>query len=134
MIYNYCLYFIISLNILLINMMIYFIFILKNKFLKLCNKENVFIIIKEIKYELINDFELYSLTDIKETIEFIIKIYIDNKCDFNEDYHNKQKIYYYDIDIFIITKRNQIIEDIKNKLIINYNNDDYNKKINLAIS
>jgi HD-like signal output (HDOD) protein len=85
------------------------------------DKERIFVLIKELKYELIENFENYSLNDINEFIEDIIQIYIDNKCDFAEDYETKQKIYYNDIDVFIITKRKQIIEDINHKLLLNYN-------------
>lgn len=128
-IYNCCFYFTIIFNIIMINMYIY---LLKNKYIKLSNKENIYILIKEIKFDLIKDFELYSSNDIKEVIEGIIQIYIDNKCDFAEDYENKEKIYYNDLDLFIITKKNQIIKDIKNKLFINYNNN-YDEKFELSI-
>ncbi len=129
MIYDCCIYSTIIFNIIMINMYIY---LLKNKYIKLSNKENIYVLIKEIKYDLIKDFELYSSNDIKEVIEGIIQIYIDNRCDFAEDYENKEKIYYNDLDVFIITKKNQIIKDIKNKLFLNYNNN-YDEKFELSI-
>jgi len=128
-IYDCCFYFTIIFNIIMINIYIY---ILRTKLIRLSNKENIYILIKEIKYDLIKDFELYSSNDIKEVIEAIIQIYIDNRCDFAEDYENKEKIYYNDIDVFIITKKNQIIKDIKNKLFLNYNNN-YDEKFELSI-
>jgi hypothetical protein len=121
MIYNYCLYLTIIFNISLINIVIYYLYILRNRFIRMSDKERIFVLIKELKYELIENFENYSLNDINEFIEDIIQIYIDNKCDFAEDYETKQKIYYNDIDVFIITKRKQIIEDINHKLLLNYN-------------
>lgn len=121
MIYNYCLYLTIIFNISLINIVIYYLYILRNRFIRMSDKERIFVLIKELKYELIENFENYSSNDINEFIEDIIQIYIDNKCDFAEDYETKQKIYYNDIDVFIITKRKQIIEDINHKLLLNYN-------------
>ena len=118
MIYNSCLYLTIIFNICVMKLIIYYLYIQINKFIKLSNKENVFVYIKLLKYELIQDFDKYSLTEVNEYINDIIQIYIDNRCDFNEDYDNKQKIYYNDIDVFIITKRKQIIKDIKQKLLI----------------
>jgi hypothetical protein len=109
-----------------------YIYLLRTKLIRLSNKENIYVLIKEIKYDLIKDFELYSSNDIKEVIEGIIQIYIDNRCDFAEDYENKEKIYYNDLDVFIITKKNQIIKDIKNKLFLNYNNN-YDEKFELSI-
>jgi hypothetical protein len=81
---------------------------------------------------LIKDFNIFSPKDIQEIIRDIIQIYINNTCDFAEDYENNQKIYYNDIDIFIITKKMQIMKDIKNKLLLNYNND-FNEKFELSI-
>ena len=121
MIYNYCLYLTIIFNISLIKIVIYYLYILRNRFIRMSDKERIFVLIKELKYELIENFENYSSSDINEFIEDIIQIYIDNKCDFAEDYETKQKIYYNDIDVFIITKRKQIIEDINHKLLLNYN-------------
>lgn len=121
MIYNYCLYLTIIFNISLIKIVIYYLYILRNRFIRMSDKERIFVLIKELKYELIENFENYSSNDINEFIEDIIQIYIDNKCDFAEDYETKQKIYYNDIDVFIITKRKQIIEDINHKLLLNYN-------------
>jgi hypothetical protein len=111
-------------------LIIYYLYIQINKFIKLSNKENVFVYIKLLKYELIHDFDKYSLTEVNEYINDIIQIYIDNRCDFNEDYDNKQKIYYNDIDVFIITKRKQIIKDIKQKLLI----DNINFELSILIS
>jgi hypothetical protein len=96
------------------------------------NKENVYLLIKEVKQDLIKDFNIFSPKDIQEIIRDIIQIYINNTCDFAEDYENNQKIYYNDIDIFIITKKMQIMKDIKNKLLLNYNND-FNEKFELSI-
>ena len=130
MIYNSCLYLIIIFNICVMKLIIYYLYIQINKFIKLSNKENVFVYIKLLKYELIHDFDKYSLTEVNEYINDIIQIYIDNRCDFNEDYDNKQKIYYNDIDVFIITKRKQIIKDIKQKLLI----DNINFELSILIS
>ena len=131
MIYNYCLYLTIIFNISLIKIVIYYLYILRNRFIRMSDKERIFVLIKELKYELIENFENYSSNDINEFIEDIIQIYIDNKCDFAEDYETKQKIYYNDIDVFIITKRKQIIEDINHKLLLNYNE---NFEISIIIS
>lgn len=132
MIYNYCLYLTIIFNISLINIVIYYLYILRNRFIRMSDKERIFVLIKEIKYELIKDFDIFTSIEIKEIIDDIIKIYINNKCDFAEDYETKKKIYYNDIDVFIITKKQQIINDIKHKLLLNYNND-YNEKFELSI-
>ena len=132
MIYNYCLYLTIIFNISLINIVIYYLYILRNRFIRMSDKERIFVLIKEIKYELIKDFDIFTSIEIKEIIDDIIKIYINNKCDFAEDYETKKKIYYNDIDVFIITKKQQIINDIKQHLHLNYNND-YNEKFELSI-
>ena len=132
MIYNYCLYLTIIFNISLINIVIYYLYILRNRFIRMSDKERIFVLIKELKYELIENFDIFTSIEIKEIIDDIIKIYINNKCDFAEDYETKKKIYYNDIDVFIITKKQQIINDIKQHLHLNYNND-YNEKFELSI-
>ena len=131
-IYNYCVYLTIIFNIGLMKLIFYYIHIQIKRFIRLSNKENVYVLIKEIKYELIKDFEIYSSIEINEIINDIIQIYINHKCDFAEDYDNNQKIYYSDIDVFILTKKKQIIKDIKQKLLLNYNTD-YDEKFELSI-
>ncbi len=132
MIYNYCLYLTIIIIITLIKLVICFMYIQVKKLRIISNKDNVYLLIKEVKQDLIKDFNIFSPKDIQEIIRDIIQIYINNTCDFAEDYENNQKIYYNDIDIFIITKKMQIMKDIKNKLLLNYNND-FNEKFELSI-
>lgn len=132
MIYDISLYLTIIFNIALMKAIIYYLYIQIKRYIRLSNKENIYIVIKEIKYDLIKDFDLYSSTEINEVINEIIKIYINHKCDFAEDYEDKQKKYYTDIDVFILTKKKQIIKDIKKQLYINYNND-FNEKFELSI-
>lgn len=133
MIYNSCIYSIIVLNVIMIKIVAYYLFILYYKYLKISDKRYIYDYIKEIKYELITDFHNYKSNEINDIIDDIIKIYIKYTCDFADDYHNNIKIEYSDIDVFIITKRIQIIDDIKMNLILNYKNkliDDIQNKTN----
>lgn len=122
MIYDTCVYTVIIINIMIIKIIIYYLIILYYKYFQISNKKNIYNCIKDIKNDLINDFHNYSSNEINEIIDEIIKIYIKYTCDFEEDYYNNIKIKYDNIDIFIITKRIQIIDYIKNNIILKYKN------------
>lgn len=126
-IYDSCVYIIIIINIVIVKILAYYLFILYNRYLNLSNKRHIYEHIKDIKYDIINDFDNYSSIEIKELIDYIIQIYIKYTCDFSEDYYNNIKIEYNDIDVFIITKRKQLIDDIKNNIIVNYKNKENNR-------
>lgn len=115
-IYNISLYGIISINILIVKILIYYIYTLYNKYLIITNKEKIKDFIREVKTDLINDYDKYTDDEITEYIDDIIKIYINLKCDFAEDYEDNIKIVYSDIDVFILTKKMQLLNFIdKNK-------------------
>lgn len=116
-IYNISLYGIISINILIVKILIYYIYTLYNKYLIITNKEKIKDFIREVKTDLINDYDKYTDDEITEYIDDIIKIYINLKCDFAEDYEDNIKIVYSDIDVFILTKKMQLLNFIdKNKI------------------
>lgn len=119
-IYNISLYGIISINILIVKILIYYIYTLYNKYLIITNKEKIKDFIREVKTDLINDYDKYTDDEITEYIDDIIKIYINLKCDFAEDYEDNIKIVYSDIDVFILTKKMQLLNFIdKNKKDLN---------------
>ena len=116
-IYNISLYGIISINILIVKVLIYYIYTLYNKYLIITNKEKIKDFIREVKTDLINDYDKYTDDEITEYIDDIIKIYVNLKCDFAEDYEDNIKIVYSDIDVFILTKKMQLLNFIdKNKI------------------
>ena len=116
-IYNISLYGIISINILIVKILIYYIYTLYNKYLIITNKEKIKDFIREVKTDLINDYDKYTDDEITEYIDDIIQIYINLKCDFAEDYEDNIKIVYSDIDVFILTKKMQLLNFIdKNKI------------------
>lgn len=116
-IYNISLYGIISINIIIVKILIYYIYTLYNKYLIITNKEKIKDFIREVKTDLINDYDKYTDDEITEYIDDIIKIYINLKCDFAEDYEDNIKIVYSDIDVFILTKKMQLLNFIdKNKI------------------
>lgn len=119
-IYNISLYGIISINILIVKILIYYIYTLYNKYLIITNKEKIKDFIREVKTDLINDYDKYTDDEITEYIDDIIQIYINLKCDFAEDYEDNIKIVYSDIDVFILTKKMQLLNFIdKNKKDLN---------------
>lgn len=119
-IYNISLYGIISINILIVKVLIYYIYTLYNKYLIITNKEKIKDFIREVKTDLINDYDKYTDDEITEYIDDIIKIYVNLKCDFAEDYEDNIKIVYSDIDVFILTKKMQLLNFIdKNKKDLN---------------
>lgn len=116
-IYNISLYGIISINIIIVKILIYYIYTLYNKYLIITNKEKIKDFIREVKTDLINDYDKYTDDEITEYIDDIIQIYINLKCDFAEDYEDNIKIVYSDIDVFILTKKMQLLNFIdKNKI------------------
>ena len=112
-IYNISLYGIISINILIVKILIYYIYTLYNKYLIITNKEKIKDFIREVKTDLINDYDKYTDDEITEYIDDIIKIYVNLKCDFAEDYEDNIKIVYSDIDVFILTKKMQLLNSNK---------------------
>lgn len=114
-IYNVCISIIIMINIIIIAITAYYLYVLRNKYITITNKKNVFTIINKLKNDIINDYNNYSSTELDEIINDIIQIYIDNKCDFDEDYENNIKIHYKDINEFIYNKRTKLYNDIINK-------------------
>lgn len=114
-IYNVCISIIIMINIIIIAITAYYLYVLRNKYITITNKKKVFTIINKLKNDIINDYNNYSSTELDEIINDIIQIYIDNKCDFDEDYENNIKIHYKDINDFIINKRTKLYNDIINK-------------------
>jgi hypothetical protein len=58
MIYNYCLYLTIIIIITLIKLVICFMYIQVKKLRIISNKENVYLLIKEVKQDLIKDFNI----------------------------------------------------------------------------
>jgi len=114
-IYNVCISIIIMINIIIIAITAYYLYVLRNKYITITNKKKVFTIINKLKNDIINDYNNYSSTELDEIINDIIQIYIDNKCDFDEDYENNIKIHYKDINEFIYNKRTKLYNDIINK-------------------
>lgn len=114
-IYNMCITIVIMINIFLVAITSYYLYVLRNKHITIANKKKVYTVINELKNELINDYNNYSSTELDEIINDIIQIYIDNKCDFDEDYEDNIKIHYKDINEFIINKRTKLYNDIINK-------------------
>lgn len=114
-IYNVCISIIIMINIIIIAITAYYLYVLRNKYITITNKKKIFTIINKLKNDIINDYNNYSSTELDEIINDIIQIYIDNKCDFDEDYENNIKIHYKDINEFIYNKRTKLYNDIINK-------------------
>lgn len=114
-IYNMCISIIIMINIIIIAITAYYLYLLRSKYITITNKKKVFTFINKLKNELINDYNNYSSTELDEIINNIIQIYIDNKCDFEEDYEDNIKVYYKDINEFIYNKRTKLYNDIINK-------------------
>jgi hypothetical protein len=84
--------------------------------------EEVFILLKNFKKEIIENKNIYTLDEINNAINIMVNLYITNKCDFIEEYRDKYLlIYAYNLQITNIQlykklKRRKIINDIKYQL------------------
>jgi hypothetical protein len=72
--------------------------------------------IEEMKYNIIKNINIYTIHDINNIINKIINIYIENECDFIEDYKSITLYNHY----YLIQKTNtKYYKKIKKNIIIN---------------
>ena len=95
----------------------------KEPVIKKSKNNEIIKVINNMKNDLIINKDKYSFIEINDIINIIINIYIKNKCEYNDN-DNKD-----DINIFIENKRQNIIKEVKIKLLINYKNNLINKII-----
>jgi hypothetical protein len=93
----------------------------KEPIIKKSKNDEIIKVIKTMKNDLIINKNKYSFIEINDIINIIIDIYIKNKCDGNNNDN--------DINNFRENKRQDIIKEVKIKMLINYKNELLNKII-----
>jgi hypothetical protein len=97
----------------------------KEPIIKKSKNDEIIKVIKTMKNDLIINKNKYSFIEINDIINIIIDIYIKNKCDGNDNGNDNDN----DINNFRENKRQDIIKEVKIKMLIDYKNELINKII-----